>query len=626
MARRERALMARVAAHFMDLRWTISVGLIACASASVSQSQAQIDQRPARSVFPDELAFTADVTTDGRAAVLFTQPYGRGTKDLPSRIEIRNLRTHAKTILAGGPSPVGTPGRPAGVFSPDGKYVAYTWLDAQLTDTGMLQLIGTNPGASPRTLIPADPSDQGIIPHAWSPDGKRILVLIHGASTTMATDPTSIAWVSVADGSLHIIKVLEPWRDGGMALPRLSPDGKLIAYSARPQEGSRDRHIYVIDAKGENEMTVASLPGSSTAPVWTPDRTHVVFVNRQEARSELFAVPVQRGELARGPVRLRTGFSGEPIRISRTGALYYWRFGGGVTEFIAPLTSAGDRSIRKYEGYGAVWPQQQALVYIRGDREVITHDLITGEQRAYWHTSVPVFPPKPLRNNDGAILYVFPFGDGGRPGGAFYRVDFSSGRFERLWSKDTAEHTRSTVTELSRDDRALYLGMTTAQGTWTGIVAVDVKTGAEETVVTFPDAVAVQGMALSPDGSTFALHTLDGRIVTVRVDGTDYKEICGPTPGGGWRDVIRWSPDGRFILFATRLSPTASSWRLMKVPVAGGISEFAGVDSSILSPTGPLTSFDISPDGSRVALSVRTPMTFDMSILENVMAVSPSSK
>ena len=130
-------------------------------------------------VFQDEPAFTADVSADGRLAAVFTQPYGNGTNQTPARIEVRNLQTGGRKTLAGGVSNVGTPGRPAAAFSPNARFPAYTWFDPQLLDTGMLQVIGVESGAQPRTLIPADASDIGIIPHGWSPDGKRILVLIH---------------------------------------------------------------------------------------------------------------------------------------------------------------------------------------------------------------------------------------------------------------------------------------------------------------------------------------------------------------------------------------------------------------------------------------------------------------
>jgi hypothetical protein len=41
---------------------------------------------------------------------------------------------------------------------------------------------------------------------------------------------------------------------------------------------------------------------------------------------------------------------------------------------------------------------------------------------------------------------------------------------------------------------------------------------------------------------------------------------------------------------------------------------------------GPLTDIDISPDGSRLSLSIRAPGTFDVSMLQNVAAASKARK
>jgi len=60
--------------------------------------------------------------------------------------------------------------------------------------------------------------------------------------------------------------------------------------------------------------------------------------------------------------------------------------------------------------------------------------------------------------------------------------------------------------------------------------------------------------------------------------------------------------------------------RLVRVAATGGQPENYGVESSILPRPGPLTSFDLSPDGSRAAFSVRTTGTFNVTVVENVMS------
>ena len=607
--------------------WASMVAIVATASCGVAaQSSGVTAALPQTggdmdiSVFSDEPGYTADVSPDGHLAVVFTQPFGGGTGNNPARIEIRNLLTHERTILAGGASSVGTPGRPAAAFSPDSKLVAYTWLDPRLTDTGMLQVIGVAEGAKPRTVIPADPSDIGIIPHGWSPDGRRILVLIHGPSASMLTDPTSLAWVSVADGSIRKFKTLEAWRDGGSALPKLSPDGRWIAYSAIAREGSTDRHIFVIDSDGQSERTVATLPGSSSFPLWSPDSSHVVFVNRQGRSADLFAVDAQ--DRAATPIRLEANFAGNPIAISKTGTLYSMQYGGGLTGVIVERGPAGGNVVEQFAGYGATWFKHNELAFIRNDRELVVRTLDSGSERAYPHTFIPVFPPRVLSGGSGAIVYIPSYGDNGRPGGAFYRFDFATGASRRLFSKDEGKRVRSSVSAISPDNRTLYVGvLAAAQEHWSSIVGIDVDSGHESTLLTLPESLAaVAGLALSPDGQTLALHQRDGRIVTARASGGSFREVSGRSPGGGWREVVHWSPDGRSIVFATRDGEDSTSWRLMRVAADGGIPEPFGVESSILPKPGRLTSFDLSPDGARAALSVRATATFDVRALRNVVS------
>jgi hypothetical protein len=85
--------------------WTIAAVLLTT-EAVVSIAQAVVQQGGIGriTVFPDEPAFTADVSADGRLAAVFTQPYNRGTKQTPARIEIRNLQTGERMTLPGGVS------------------------------------------------------------------------------------------------------------------------------------------------------------------------------------------------------------------------------------------------------------------------------------------------------------------------------------------------------------------------------------------------------------------------------------------------------------------------------------------------------------------------------------------
>lgn len=568
-----------------------------------------------RAIYTDDRAYTADISIDGQLALVVTQPFGRGTKDAPARIHIRNLATGAVTELAGGPSPAGTPGRPAAVFSPDATQIAYSWLDERLTDTGMLQLLAAAEGAKPRTLIAADPSDIGIVPHGWSPDGKRILVLVHGPSATMAEDPASLAWVSVADGTMETIREFQPWRRLWADHPRLSRDGRWITYSAVARRDSDERHIFVLDAQRRSERAVVTLPGSSRFPVWSADGEYLVFANEEGDTVTLLAT--RAGKRASNPLlRFPAKAFTEPIALTRSGALYFREPGGAPAAFIAELGGPLARIVGALDGYSPTWITEQRLAFVRFDRELVVRDTITGTERAHRQPFVPMIPPRVLRNGSAAVLYIPSGSRAGRQSGDYHWLDLTTGQGKRLFSTDMPDGARSGVAVLSPDDETLYLGVVAEPpNRWSGIVAVELASLRERHVVKLPQPLAVQGMALSPDGQTFALHLDDGRIVSMTRAGTDYREIVGPS-GGSARDQMRWSPDGQSIFFVVRATPASSEWRLMKVAAAGGSPEYVGIDSSLLPSAGPIVSFDLSPGGSRVALGIRPPLTFNVRVVD----------
>jgi hypothetical protein len=46
-----------------------------------------------------------------------------------------------------------------------------------------------------------------------------------------------------------------------------------------------------------------------------------------------------------------------------------------------------------------------------------------------------------------------------------------------------------------------------------------------------------------------------------------------------WVDILRWTPEGQSLLFVAR-PVRAPTWRMMRIPAAGGAAEFDGLDSA----------------------------------------------
>jgi hypothetical protein len=359
----------------------------------------------------------------------------------------------------------------------------------------------------------------------------------------------------------------------------------------------------------------SSVTGSSSSLVWTLDGSYVVFVNHQRgaAASELLALDINGP--ATPPVRLNTAFRGQPIAITNAGTLYWMEFDFGWKGILMAPSASGGRVVDQFAGHGVTWLQSGRVAFGRNGSDVIVRTLQSRTERVYPRDAVSELAPRVLGNGSAAVLYVPSFGDGGRAGGGFYQLDFTSGTFTRLFSKDEAGRVRSSVSALSPDNRTLYLGIVTGSPSrWSAIMAADVESGVERRVIPLRESMPpVQGMAASPDGRMLALHTNDGRIFTCAVSDGTVREVVGPSAGGGWPEVVRWSRDRQHIVYGTRSDPTSTTWRLMRVPSSGGVAEPAGVDSSQLSRPGRLISFELSPDNTRIALTVRAEPQFDVS-------------
>lgn len=569
-----------------------------------------------------------DIAANGRLAVGWERA-GYSARNLL----VRDMESGTETVLvAGGPSGTGGQAR----ISPDGRRVAFDWSDmddGSKTTGSSLRVLPTEGG--PVETILTNATDTSMRPSGWSPDGKRLLVNVHrfGKGADQPPTSTELAWVSLQDRSVQTLKTDEPWRH--RYPERLAPDGRLIAYVAPPARDSSDRYLYVLDTQTLRETAVVTAAGDKSPPVWTADGTHLVYAEG----SALKSVAIHDG--TGGEIRtLQSGFSGRTLGFTAGGVFYYEQsVGGGNYEFITSRNPAPAERPVVFPGLSASWSRDgRSVAFVRGGvsnatLDLVVRDVVTGTERSYQHAGIGVQSPRWIPDGTGVLAIVNDTVDGKREP-AVYRVELATGSFQRLFALRTANHLRPGVGALSPDGRTLYLGIQSAEGApVTGIVGVDLATGSERPIVSFPavERATDFGIAVSPDGSTLAVSVrvkafATARIFTVAGDGSNYRDVVGPFATGWLWDQLRWTPDGRTLVFT--VFDAKKNWRIMRVPVEGGTPEFDGVSYDVISALlpsfrlwpGNFNNIDLSPDGSRIITSALTSVKNEIWTLDGVMS------
>jgi Tol biopolymer transport system component len=73
----------------------------------------------------------------------------------------------------------------------------------------------------------------------------------------------------------------------------ISPDGRFIAFSDGPPEGSRD--IYILSTDGSSKVPLTEHPADDKEPRWSPDGRHIVFLSLRHGSWALWSQAVEDG-------------------------------------------------------------------------------------------------------------------------------------------------------------------------------------------------------------------------------------------------------------------------------------------------------------------------------------------
>jgi len=462
--------------------------------------------------------------------------------------------------------------------------------------------------------------------------------------------------------------------DPGLEIdPALSPDGKLVTYSAGPLGQTR---VYVrqVDAATSVAITPAGA-GFARVPRWAPDGGRLLF--RSSRGLELvpalggpakLLVPIDQGAWADGT----WSPDGRTIAYALADSVYSRPAGGGVTRGLGRLP----------EAHSCAWsPDGRWLACVSGNRRFVgNEDFGNIALSSVW--VVPATGGTPVRVTDDEALNTSP---AWLPGGRslVYISDRDGGRdiyqvSLRRDGRPEGDPTRLTTglnaaqVSLSADGRRLaYTVFTQTSNVWSlrvpssGIalasraepvtrgnqvienadvspngrwLAFDSDRGGVQQLYRMPlgggdveQLTSGGGPAFvptfSPDGREIAYHAFQGRTRQIFVIPADGGTPTQVTPGGEHYWAPRWSPDGRTLSFAKApLTPAQElhlasrdvrgRWGAPRMLVkGGGPAQWAPNGHAILTVTGgfgaPLSLEAIPVGGGerRVLMTVRDPTT-----------------
>ena len=567
-----------------------------------------------------EVGIPASISSDGNW--LATTDGDVVIKDIAMG-QVRKLTTHAFESREGAVW---------SLLSPDAAQALYLWDMGEPPTAGrlhfQLRVVANQTGSTPRVLADS-PENLYYERAAWSPDGKSVVVIISKQDNTW-----QIASIPVASGAVTMLKSLD-WRLSGMrsgAGLSLSPDGRFIAYAALAKNPKApparpdvlDEHIYVLAADGSSETEIVKSAGINENPVWTPDGRHILFISDRSGGFDLWSVAVSNGKAAGSPTVVTKGIGRiRTAGMTRSGSYYYApEQTNAVVANIAELTAGSPARIAEsFAGVRPAWsPDGKSVAFKRQQPGARTYNLVvrtlaTGEERTFPTDLGATGQGQPQWFHDGKSILTSFAKDGAPP--QSYRVDLTSGALTKM---------RGQGGVLSPDDKTLYSirhdpNDSTVAMVPDSIVAIDVGTGQEKKIFTFP-APGPSGLAVSPDSRALVIwwnNQLAKRrhFARVAADGGGYREIYDlPWLPANASGNVTWTQDGKNILF-DRMADE-NTLQIMRFPADGGTPQFTGLEI-----TGRLQNLDLSPDGSRIAFS-RLKVGGDIWALDNVLASLPN--
>ena len=455
------------------------------------------------------------------------------------------------------------PGEPGGsVFSPDGRFVAYSWhIKADENWFDDLRVIDAHDADAEPRIVYSNPEFYYIEPSGWSPSDE---ILIHG---TRDDSSTAIGFVAVETGEFKAVKTLQ-WTP-----PRLSfsPDGRWIGYDIPSTTHRPRRDVYLLAADGSRETLVTGHRANDVVVGFTPGSDVLLFASDRTGSDGLWAAAISSEGVPGEPRLLQRDFgSVEPLGVARDGSLFYARAIGARDVYTAEVDLATGRLLSQpalveglYQGsnVGARWsPDGRTLAYLAtpgsvggyGDEvRVILRTWPEGREREIAR-DIWVNPWRMMSwSPDGERLMLASMSARGERNG-IYALDVESGETALLVREPTDQRVGLRTVGWGADGQTVLYRMVyeLADDGETEHSFYRMDPGASEGKrihVSKRDKIVLS--VLSPDRDEIAYRVLgpNRRVEIVSVEGGPPRTVWKPD-GESVDRGFSWTPDGKALL------------------------------------------------------------------------------
>ena len=519
-----------------------------------------------------------------------------------------DLATHQGTSITGL-----RPNGQGAAISPDGREIAVvTFVEGGGGRDGADELrVARLDGGATRTIHRNEGG--GTMLGDWTPDGKRVLVLVVRPGQTGV-----LAFLDTASGSEISLHTL-----AGRARPSffsLSRDGQWVVFDDISELEKSGRDIFALDVKTRNVVPLVVDPSNDAFPIWTPDGKGILFASDRTGPGGmgLWLQRVSEGHPTGNPQPLETQMGRwSPIGIGHDGTLYFNVVTGLVDVLVAPLDLAGNSAgkpvtmAQRFLGSNLFpgWSADSRLLAFSARRgeipfdvrstTIVVHDMQSGEEREI--TPDLAGARYPRWSPDGRSLTIGGVKDGTS---GWCLLDVASAATEVILPG--APGAEGPPEWDPRGGRIVLRARP-------GLQVFDLAT--RERRIVYESKTAVDRfIAFSHDGERVAFAEWTSKTGTaslalriVSAGGGDAATVWTAPSPDYYLELAGWSPDDRELLFVRRREGT-----LYRVSISGGSPRPLGFFAA------DVRDARISPDGRYLAYTVGNQIS-ETRVLENFL-------